>query len=75
MRREAQIEDVRLHDLRHTFASHAVMRRVPLPVLSHLLGHSRDRMSLRYAHVGDREAEEAAERIGAEIGALIGEGS
>ena len=74
VRREARIEDVRLHDLRHTFASHAVMRRVPLPVLSHLLGHSRDRMALRYAHVGDREAEAAAERIGAEIAALIGEG-
>lgn len=72
VRREARIEDVRLHDLRHTFASHAVMRRVPLPVLSRLLGHSRDRMALRYAHVGDREAEAAAERIGAEIAVLLG---
>lgn len=71
VRREAGIEDVRLHDLRHTFASHAVMRRVPLPVLSHLLGHSRDRMALRYAHVGDREAEEAAERIGVGIARLL----
>ena len=71
VRREARIDDVRLHDLRHTFASHAVMRGVPLPVLSHLLGHSRDRMTLRYAHVGDREAEEAAERIGAQIVALL----
>ena len=73
VRREARIEDVRLHDLRHTFASHAVMRRVPLPVVAHLLGHSRDRMALRYAHVDDREAVEAAERIGADIIALIGE--
>lgn len=73
VRREAGIEDVRLHDLRHTFASHAVMRRVPLPVLSQLLGHSRDRMALRYAHVGDREAQEAAERIGVGIARLLGE--
>ena len=73
VRREARIEDVRLHDLRHTFASHAVMRRVPLPVLSHLLGHSRDRMALRYAHVGDRETEEAAERIGADIATFLGD--
>ncbi len=73
VRREARVEDVRLHDLRHTFASHAVMRRVPLPVLSQLLGHSRDRMALRYAHVGDREAEEAAERIGVEIARLLDE--
>lgn len=71
VRREAGIEDVRLHDLRHTFASHAVMRGVPLPVLSHLLGHSRDRMALRYAHVGDREVEEAAERVGASLTALL----
>ncbi len=54
VRREARVEDVRLHDLRHTFASHAVMRRVPLPVVAHLLGHSRRRMSLRYAHIGDQ---------------------
>ena len=73
VRREAGIEDVRLHDLRHTFASHAVMRRVPLPVLSLLLGHSHTRMSLRYAHVGDREAEKAAERIGVGIARLLGE--
>jgi len=71
VRREARIRDVRLHDLRHTFASHAAMRRVPLPVVSRLLGHSRDRMVLRYVHVGDREAEKAAERIGTGIAALL----
>ena len=73
VQREAEIDDVRLHDLRHTFASYAVMQRVPLPVLSQLLGHSRDRMAMRYAHIGDREAEAAAERIGTQIAALLGE--
>ncbi len=73
VQREAGLKDVRLHDLRHTFASHAVMRRVPLPVLSRLLGHSRDRMAMRYAHVGDGQAEEAAERIGTEIASLLGD--
>ena len=72
VRREARIEGVRLHDLRHTFASHAVMQRVPLPVLSRLLGHSRDRMALRYAHVCDTEAAEAADRIGSAIADLLG---
>ena len=73
VQREAEIDDVRLHDLRHTFASHAVMQRVPLPVLAQLLGHSRDRMAMRYAHIGDREAEAAAERVGTRIAALLGE--
>ena len=67
VRRQAGIEDVRLHDLRHTFASHAVLRGIPLPVVSRLLGHKQPSMTLRYAHVGDRETEEAAERIGAAI--------
>ena len=72
-RRQAGIEDVRLHDLRHTFASHAVMKRVPLPVVSRLLGHAGTRMTLRYAHVSDRETEAAAERIGSAIAALLAE--
>ena len=60
MRKLAVIEDVRLHDLRHTFASHAV--GVPLPVAARLFGHRDVRMTLRYAHVADRDIEAAAER-------------
>ena len=67
VRKRAGIEDVRLHDLRHTFASHAVLQGIPLPVVSRLLGHRRPSMTLRYAHVGDRETEAAAERIGVAI--------
>ena len=67
IRKEAGIEDVRLHDLRHTFASHAVLQGIPLPVVSRLLGHKRAGVTLRYAHVSDRETEAAAERIGAAI--------
>ena len=67
VRRKAGIEDVRLHDLRHTFASHAVLQGIPLPVVSRMLGHKRPSMTMRYAHVGDRETEAAAERIGAII--------
>ena len=72
VRREAGIEDVRLHDLRHTHASHAVMNGVPVPVVSRLLGHSNTRMTLRYAHLGDRDIEAAAERVGQEMAALMG---
>ena len=71
-RREAGIEDVRLHDLRHSHASHAVMNGVPVPVVSRLLGHSDVRSTLRYAHLGDREIEAAAERVGQSIAAVMG---
>ena len=67
VRKEAGIEDVRLHDLRHTFASHAVLQGIPLPVVSRLLGHKGPSMTLRYAHVGDKETEAAAEHIGVGI--------
>ena len=70
-RREACIEGVRLHDLRHTHASHAVMNGVPVPVVARLLGHSDVRTTLRYAHLGDREIEQAAERVGQAISALL----
>ena len=47
------------------------MNGVPLPVVARLLGHSNVRMTLRYAHLGDREIEAAAERIGQAIGAIM----
>ena len=75
VRREAGIEDVRLHDLRHTHASHAVMNGVPVPVVSQLLGHADVGMTLRYAHLGDRDIERAAERVGQSIAALMGLGT
>ena len=71
VRREAGIEDVRLHDLRHTMASHAVMNGVPVPVVSRLLGHSNVRMTLRYAHLADRDIEAAAERVGTEMARVM----
>ncbi len=71
IRKEAGIEDVRLHDLRHTYASHAVMKGTPLPVVSRLLGHAQPTMTLRYAHMGDRETEAAAERIGTVIARML----
>ena len=70
-RREAGIEDVRLHDLRHTHASHAVMNGVPVPVVARLFGHTDVRTTLRYAHLGDREIEDAAERIGQAFKAIM----
>ena len=67
VRAEADVRDVRPHDLRHTFESHAVLQGIPLPVVSRLLGHKRPSMTLRYAHVGDRETNAPAERSGVAI--------
>ena len=66
-RKEAGLDDVRLHDLRHTVASQAVAGGIPLPTVARILGHADPRMTLRYAHVGDRDLQAAAERIGKAI--------
>ncbi len=71
IRREIGIEDVRLHDLRHSYASQCLMAGIPLPVVSKLLGHSDCAMTLRYTHAADKDVEAAAERIGARIAKLL----
>ena len=67
LRKEIGLGDVRLHDLRHTFASKAVRQGIPLPVLSKLLGHSTLAMTMRYTHLTTADIEAAAERVGARI--------
>ena len=71
VRKLAGIEDVRLHDLRHTFASQAAMQGIPLPVVARLLGHAQVQMTLRYAHVSDRDVEAAADRIGGVMAGIM----
>ena len=44
---------------------------VPLPTVARMLGYAQPTMTLRYAHVGDRKVEAAAERIGAKIAAAM----
>lgn len=56
---KAGIEDLRFHDLRHTFASYLVMKNVNLKTVQHLLGHKDIRMTLRYSHLS-REHLQAA---------------
>ena len=60
----ANIEGVRLHDLRHTAASIAVGQGITLPVIGALLGHSQAQTTLRYAHVDSDPALIAADAIG-----------
>jgi len=47
----ADIRNFRFHDLRHTFASHFVMRTNDLPTLQKILGHHSPAMTQRYAHL------------------------
>ena len=62
-KRKIDIQDVRLHGLRHTVASQAAVNGVPLSAILRLLGHSDVNITMRYVHVGDREIEAAAERV------------
>lgn len=60
----ANIEGVRLHDLRHTAASIAVGQGITLPVIGAVLGHSQAQTTLRYAHVASDPALIAVDAIG-----------
>lgn len=53
VRRDAGINDVRLHDLRHTFASHLVSSGQSLETIGRLLGHTQPQTTARYAHLQD----------------------
>ncbi len=49
----------------------AVMQGVPLPVVARLLGHAHTTMTMRYAHIGDRETGAAAERVGTAVAGML----
>lgn len=74
VRAEASLPGVRLHDLRHSFASHAAARAETLPMIGKLLGHAKIATTSRYAHLDDAHVLDAAERIGDLIAAAMGDG-
>jgi integrase len=74
LRQAAGLDGVRLHDLRHSFASVAAMAGMSLPMIGTLLGHTRVETTQRYAHLAADPVREATERIGAEIAAAMSGG-
>jgi integrase len=64
IRAVAGLADVRLHDLRHTFASFLVNNGVSIYVVQGLLGHTQVRTTQRYAHLADETLWDAAELVG-----------
>lgn len=64
IRTRAELPDLRLHDLRHSFASFLVNKGVSLYVVQGLLGHAHTRYTQRYAHLTPDTLREAAEAVG-----------
>jgi integrase len=65
--RQAGLENVRIHDLRHTFASTLASGGASLPLIGQLLGHTQAQTTARYSHLVDAVQREAVERAGAVI--------
>ena len=63
VRTRAGLNDARIHDLRHTFASIAVADGMPLYSVGKLLGHASTQTTARYAHLGAGTMKVAADRV------------
>lgn len=70
--RDASISDARIHDLRHTYASHLVSSGMSLVLVGKLLGHTQPQTTMRYAHLADDPLRAATNRFGSKLGALQG---
>jgi integrase len=76
IRKAAGLEDVRIHDLRHSFASGGLAVGEGLPMIGKLLGHTQVQTTARYAHLASDPVKGAADRISARLGAaLLAQGS
>ena len=67
LRAMAALDDVRIHDLRHTFASIGAGMGMSLHMLGRLLGHTQAATTSRYAHLAQTPVQAAADAIGAEL--------
>jgi integrase len=74
-RKLAGLDDVRLHDLRHSFASLAASRGVDLRMISELLGHRAIATTQRYAHLLPAAVAAVSNELGAVMQAAIEKGA
>lgn len=68
LRAKAGLEDVRIHDLRHSFASRLVNNGRSLYEVQKILGHATPQMSMRYAHLASSRLQDAANAVS--VGAI-----
>ena len=68
IRARTGLEDVRIHDLRHSYASRALALGESLTMIGKLLGHTQVRTTARYAHLARDSIQNAAARITGSIG-------
>jgi len=71
IRKRAKLDGVRLHDLRHSFASVGASAGMGLPIIGKLLGHRDPKTTARYAHIADDPAKAAVDRIAGTIAAAL----
>ena len=65
------VQDMRLHDLRHSFASVGAMGGLSLPMIGKLLGHTQTATTERYAHLADDPLRQANDAIGRKLQGLM----
>ena len=68
IRARAELENVRIHDLRHSYASRALALGESLTMIGKLLGHTQVQTTARYAHLARDSIQNAAARITGSIG-------
>lgn len=72
VRARAGLKDVRIHDLRHTFASTAVASGQGLPMIGKLLGHTQVQTTARYAHLAAEPVKVAADTVANSLRQALG---
>ena len=71
IRKRAELEDLRMHDLRHSFGSYSAMAGTPPVLIAGLLDHAKISTTEKYMHPSDDPMAEANEKVGEKIAAMM----